>query len=200
MMNRKLHKWVGLLLLLPVFAWAITGVFFLFRPAFNEAYGALEVKTYPLSAPLEIEIGEQWLEYRYFETVLGRHLLLRTPAGWSHLNAVTGVEFIEPDGDALAALVNDAVTINPERFGEVTKISNGSFTTSTGVRIEVSWPRLSLRQVGNDTRWIDRIYDIHYLRWTGIEWLDDIVGLLGLMLLILMAATGAKLLFGTLRR
>jgi hypothetical protein len=198
--NRRLHKWIGLLLLAPVLAWATTGVFFLVRPAFEEAYSALQVKSYPLTAPLEIAIGEQWLEYRYLETVLGRHLLVRTTAGWTHLNAQTGAQFNEPAADVLAVLVSDAISINPSRYGEIAASNANSFVTSTGVDIEVFWQSLSLSQMGNDTRWINQVYDIHYLRWTGVDWLDEVLGLIGLVLLILMTATGAKLLLSSFRR
>jgi hypothetical protein len=196
MLNRRLHKVIGATLLLPVFAWAATGVFFLFRPAYDEAYASLGVKTYPLTSQLELPLADQWLEFRYLETVLGEHLLVRTASGWQHLKATTGAVFVKPTGQELEALVTDAISQDPSRYGEIISLQDGSFLTSTGVLIGINWPSLSLTQVGEDTRWINRIYDIHYLRWSGIDWLDEIIGGAGLFLLILMAITGARLLFG----
>jgi hypothetical protein len=197
MLNRRLHKFIGATLLLPVFAWAATGVFFLFRPAYEDAYASLAVKTYPLSSQLELPLADQWLEFRYLETVLGKHLLVRDASGWEHLNAETGAVFVKPTSQQLEALVADAMSQYPSRYGEIVDLRGDTFLTSTGVSIAVSWPSLGLTQAGNDTRWINQIYDIHYLRWSGINWLDEIVGGAGLLLLILMAITGARLLFGS---
>jgi hypothetical protein len=195
MPNRRIHKIIGFVLLAPVLVWAVTGVFFLVRPAYEDAYGALTVKTYPLSSQLELPIADQWLEFRYLETVLGSHLLVRTANGWEHLDGSTGEEYPVPDSNELQSLVADAIAQTPSRYGELAKVDGNTFLTTTGVAITLSWATLSLTQTGNDTRWINKIYDIHYLRWTGIGWLDEIVGVLGLVLLILMAITGARLLF-----
>jgi len=196
MLSRRLHKYIGVCLLLPVFAWAATGVFFLFRPAFEDAYAGLAVKTYPVSSPLDLPSGEQWFEFRYLETILGKHLLVRTASGWEHRDGQTGNEFKLPSTARLTTLVADAIAENPARYGEIDDVQGSTFHTSTGVSITVIWPSLSLNQAGNDTRWINQIYDIHYLRWTGVDWLDEIVGAFGLLLLILMSITGATLLLG----
>ncbi|MFT7015172.1 MAG: putative iron-regulated membrane protein [Pseudohongiellaceae bacterium] len=67
--------------------------------------------------------------------------------------------------------------------------------TDTGAEVTVDWNRLLLSQRGRDTYWINQVYDIHYLRWTGISWMDKILGVAGLLLLILMTVTGIRLLF-----
>ncbi len=192
---RRLHKLIGVALLLPVLAWAATGMFFLFRPAYTDAYASLAVKAYPVSGQLELPSSAQWLEFRYLETILGRHLLVRSAAGWQHLRAESGAVFEMPGEAALTTLITDAISQYPARYGEISQMQGDNFLTSTGVSIAVDWSTLSLTQLGNDTRWINQIYDIHYLRWTGIGWLDELVGGFGLILLILMAITGARLLF-----
>jgi len=48
MKTRKLHKITGLILLLPFIAWSATAVFFLIRPAYEQAYERLAVREYPL--------------------------------------------------------------------------------------------------------------------------------------------------------
>ncbi len=195
MPNRRIHKIIGFVLLVPVIVWAVTGVFFLVRPAYEDAYAALAVKTYPLSRSLTLPIADKWLEFRYLETVLGSHLLVKTTDGWKHLDGITGDEFPQPDSNAIESLVADAISQSPSRYGEIVEVDGNTFLTSTGVSINLSWTTLSLAQTGNDTRWINKIYDIHYLRWTGIGWLDEIVGVFGLVLLMLMSFTGARLLF-----
>jgi hypothetical protein len=192
---RRLHKLIGVALLVPVLAWAATGMFFLFRPAYDDAYASLTVKAYPYSGPLELPSSVQWLEFRYLETVLGRHLLVRNAAGWQHLEAESGGLFEMPGEAYLKALITDAMSQHPARYGEIVQVQGDNFLTSTGVSISVNWSTLSLTQLGNDTRWINQIYNIHYLRWTGIDWIDELVGGFGLILLILMAITGARLLF-----
>jgi len=66
--------------------------------------------------------------------------------------------------------------------------------TDTGAEITVDWNNFSLKQRGRDTYWINQVYDIHYLRWSGISWLDEILGVAGLLLLIFMTITGIRLL------
>ncbi|MGV3591182.1 MAG: hypothetical protein ACO1PZ_05790 [Gammaproteobacteria bacterium] len=48
---REQHKLLGIALLLPFMAWSATGLFFLVRPAYEQAYEQLVVKTYPLEQP-----------------------------------------------------------------------------------------------------------------------------------------------------
>lgn len=48
---REQHKLLGIALLLPFMAWSATGLFFLLRPAYEQAYEQLAVKQYPLDRP-----------------------------------------------------------------------------------------------------------------------------------------------------
>jgi len=61
------------------------------------------------------------------------------------------------------------------------------------VEVRLDWNRLSLQQRGSDTALIDALYRVHYLQWTGVAALDQILGLLGLGLLIVMTLLGARL-------
>lgn len=193
------HRLIGIILLLPLLAWATTGVFFLVRPGFSEAYQPIPVKQYSLPQDAPFTLQPEWREVRYFRSILGDHLLVRDDNHWQHLNAETGQVWPLPNEDHLTRLLQDAFSFNPNRYGKVIAIDGNEARTDTGVRISVSWNTLTLSQNGRDTRWIDRIYSIHYLEWTGFYWTDRILGLTGLALLIYMSYTGAMMAFGRQR-
>jgi hypothetical protein len=80
-MVRKLHRLIGLVLLLPFIGWAVTGVVFFTKPGYGAAYDALPIKTYPIEGPLAVRPDPAWQEDRYVRTILGLHLLVRTGKG-----------------------------------------------------------------------------------------------------------------------
>ncbi|HHX82561.1 MAG TPA: hypothetical protein GX696_06210 [Pseudomonadaceae bacterium] len=183
-------------MLLPFVAWAATALFFLFRPAYEHAYAPLEAKQYPLEQALAVETRAEWLELRYLRSILGPHLLVRDARGWQQLDPETLQPRPYPDDASLRALLTDAMQSKPLRYGTLTEMDEGRISTDTGVQITFDWDRLSFTQSGRDTRWINRMYSIHYLEWTGIRVLDRVLGLLGLGLLLYMAWSGARLAFG----
>lgn len=191
---RRYHRLIGWVLLLPFIAWSLTGIFFLLRPAYQDAYAPLLIKSYPQAQVLQIPVAQSWLEYRYLESVLGPHLLVRTADGWSHVTSVSGEVYAAPSRAQLSLLVDDAMSADRGRYGQLSGGSGMLFLTDTGAEITVDWDNFSLRQSGRDTYWINQIYDIHYLRWTGIGWLDEFLGVAGLLLLLLMTVTGSRLL------
>lgn len=200
MRGRRLHRTLGLVMLLPFIAWSTSAAFFLLRPRFEQAYEMLGPQLYPVSGHYALPADADWLEARLLQTALGRHLLLRDAQGWRHLNADTLLDMPFPDKEALRTLLHDAFRTNPERYGRVTQVEGNQLQTDTGVQIELDWNSLSFTQSGEDTRWIDRIYNIHYLRWTGLDWLDEILGLAGLGMLMIMTWTGGKMVLAPVRR
>lgn len=191
--NHRLHRWTGIALLTPLLAWCLTGLVFLIQPGYGAAYEALPVKSYPLAETLTISPQENWLEYKVLRTVIGTHLLARSETGWSNLNATTLAPF-EADAQQRRALISDAIALKAERYGQLLQSNDAPYLTSTGARISLQWNTLSLQQNGNDTRWIDRMYRVHYLQWTGIKLLDKVLGVFGLLLLIVISVTGVRLL------
>lgn len=201
MKTRKLHRLLGIVLMLPFIGWSVTGLIFFIKPGYSDAYAMLAPKTYPLEKAVSVEPREGWLEFRYVKTVLGEHLLARTENGWQQLDPESLQPIAAPDEDALRRLLEDAFASNPQRYGRIVEISADRALTDTGVEIGIDWNRLSLSQRGGDTRMIDGLYRIHYLQWTGIRSLDRVLGLAGLVLLMTMTALGAWLAFGgTYRR
>lgn len=194
-LNRR-HRWTGIILLLPFLAWSLTGIFFLVRPGYNEAYERVPVRQYSLPQALPIPIQPHWQEVRYLRSILGKHLIVRDQNGWRHLYAETGKAWPLPPEDELKKLLQDAFAFNPDRYGKVISVAGNQATTDTGVELSVHWPTLNISQNGRDSRWIDRIYSIHYLEWTGFYITDRILGLGGLALLIYLTYTGALMAFG----
>jgi hypothetical protein len=195
MTTRALHRVAGLVMLLPLIGWAVTGAFFFLKPGYSGAYELLQVKTYPLEATMALRTDPSWLEVRVEKTILGEHLLARTSNGWVNLDPRTFEPRPEPSADEIRTLVTDAFSANPARYGRVASVEGNNIATDTGVRVALDWNRLSLAQRGKDTNRIDTIYKIHYLQWTGLGSVDKILGALGIVLTLTLSMLGARLLF-----
>jgi hypothetical protein len=193
--QRLLHRIVGLVMLLPLLGWAVTGMVFFIKPGYAGAYEQLAVKTYPLDANTPIQTRAGWQEARVVKTIAGTHLLVRTDRGWQNLNPSSLQPAPVPSGDTLLRLFEDAFTANPRRYGRLTRLVDRTVHTATGVDVTLDWDRLTLQQRGRDTDRIDWLYRIHYLQWTGRKTLDKVIGLLGLVLLVTLTYLGARLAF-----
>jgi hypothetical protein len=191
--TRKLHRCLGLVLLLPFLGWVATGFVFFLKPGYAKAYQALSIRTYPLAAPCALHPADGWLEARCLRTVLGDHLLVRTVAGWRQLDPAHQQPRQPPAAAAIAALLNDALRTDPARYGTVASLSGLAARTTTGVKVALDWDRMSLQQRGPDTARIDLLYRIHYLQWTGIASLDQLLGALALTLVLILTLLGLRL-------
>ena len=196
---RKLHRVIGLVLLLPFLGWTVTGLVFFIKPGYEGAFELLQPRTYPLDGDLSIKADPTWLEFRYLRTILGSHLLVRTSEGWLHLDPETLRLKERPTDDEIRALVSDAFSAHSQRYGKITGISNNTITTDTNTRIVLDWKRLTLQQRGTDTDLIDLLYRIHYLQWTGITVIDRMLGPLGLALVLALSILGVSLARGSSR-
>lgn len=177
-------------MLLPFLAWTVTGIFFFFKPGYQAAYQPISVKLYPLKHVIPLPEHHQWLEVRQLQTVLGPHLLVRDDSGWHQLDSKTLKPRPALSDAELLLLIEQAIADDKARYGEIVSINKQVAETSTGVRISVNWPQMTMRQQGKDTDLINNIYDIHYLRWTGYKQLDQYLGVLGLLLVALLAILG----------
>jgi hypothetical protein len=192
-MLKKFHRVIGYVLMLPIITWMLTGLFFFFKPGYVDAYAALPVKQYPIIEWPALDIKPSWQQVKVMQSILGRHVLIKDGSGWSHLDPVTSTALSLPANDDLRALVSDAMTIDPERYGNIVDISDQKIVTDTGVAITFDWNSMSLRQQGKDTQMINQIYNIHYLRWTGNRSFDQFAGVIGLLSLVLLAVLGVIL-------
>lgn len=193
MKARTLHRTIGIILLLPFFGWAITGLVFFIKPGYAGAYEILNLRTYPLNGAAPVNPDSTWLESRYLRTVLGDHLLVRNISGWHHLNPADKQPRSLPGERDVKLLLEDAFLANPSRYGKVSRVSGDNAWTDTGVEVNIDWNRMSLQQKGKDTNRIDLLYRIHYLQWTGIKNLDRIVGFAGIILVLVLTSLGAWL-------
>ena len=194
-MVRKLHRVIGIVMMLPFLGWAVTGTIFFLKPGYGAAYDALPIKMYPLDGTISVRPDPAWREVRHLRTILGPHLLVRTDKGWAHLDPVTQQPLAAPREDDVKRLLADAFTINPSRYGQVVSLKEKVATTDTGAVVTFDWNRMALQQRGRDTDRIDRIYKIHYLQWTGEKTVDKVLGLAGLVLLITLTGLGVRLAF-----
>jgi len=191
--TRKIHRVIGVILILPFFGWALTGFVFFIKPGYVGAYEILKVKTYSLANSPTLTVDPAWSEFRYLRTVLGDHLLVRTQADWQQLDPVTKQPRAKPSEAEIRLLLKDAFSANPSRYGEIVSISDSTARTSTGVQVSLDWTTLTLQQQGTDTAWIDLLYKIHYLQWTGFKSVDKAIGFVGLILVMSLTVLGAAL-------
>jgi hypothetical protein len=192
---RKLHKLIGLILLLPFFGWAVTGLIFYLKPGYANAYDMLVPKTYPLDSTAAISSKPGWQEMRCVRTILGMHLLVRTDSEWQQVHPWTLERRTMSGEQELRRLVTDAFTANPKRYGHIARVAGDTVWTDTDVEVIFNWNSLSFRQRGRDTDRIDLLYKIHYLQWTGVRTIDKVVGLAGIVLVITLAVLGARIAF-----
>ena len=191
--SRKLHKITGLILVLPMLAWTITGLIFFIKPGYQGAYEQLSIKTYPLSASLVVIPKKEWREVRLIHSILGEHLLVKLDNKTVHLDPVSLAVKAIPSEQELKTLLRDAFSRNSERYGDILRVNGLSAKTTTGVEVKLDWANLRLSQSGQDTQLINQLYKIHYLQWTGHQTVDQFLGVLGLILLILLTFLGVRL-------
>lgn len=195
MVIRKLHRIAGIVMLLPLIGWAVTGAVFFLRPGYSGAYETLPVKSYAFESEIKVTPDPEWFEVRFVKTILGDHLLARTSRGWLHYDPRTLQLRDEASSDEVRALVDDAISTSPARYGRIVSIDGSNLITDTGIRITLDWNRLALSQRGADTDRIDALYKIHYLQWTGVKSVDQFLGALGILLVLALSLLGARLFF-----
>jgi uncharacterized iron-regulated membrane protein len=195
MRTRTVHRVIGIILLIPFVGWAITGLVFFIKPGYTGAYEVLSPRFYPINKQLLLTEDPNWLEVRYLRTIIGEHLLVRTDSGWMNLSPNDKRPRSAATDDETRRLVQDAFSLNPKRYGQIVSVNGNTVTTDTGVVVTIDWNRMSLQQTGKDTKWIDSLYRIHYLQWTGVRSIDRVVGLTGIALVLILTGLGARLAF-----
>jgi hypothetical protein len=193
-MTARIHKWLGALLLLPLLGWSLTGAIFLIKPGYGDAYTPLTPRYYSLQGWQMAQVGPAWEEFRLARTVLGLHLLARDTEGWRQYDPVSLTLRPLPAPEDVIRLLEDAITVDPDRYGSQVIYEGGDYLSETGVRLSLDWHTLALQQFGRDRALIDTLYNVHYLRWTGNRNVDNVLGTLSLFCLALTSLLGAQLL------
>jgi len=127
------------------------------------------------------------------QTVLGKHLLVKANNKSEHLDPVSLSAKAEPTTLQLTTLLNDAFASNKARYGEIVSTNGLSAQTNTGVEVTLNWNNLRLSQTGQDTQFINLLYQVHYLQWTPFKGLNQVLGIFGLVLLISLTFLGVRL-------
>jgi len=193
MTSRKLHKLIGLILVLPMLGWTLTGLVFFIKPGYQGAYEQLPIKSHPLNQTLNLTAKENWQEIKLLSTILGDHLLVKVKNKIEHLDPLTLSKKAQPTDEQFKILLRDAFSHNEARYGEIVSIDGLSAKTSTGVKVTLNWPSLRLSQSGEDTELINLLYQVHYLQWTPSKAVNDVLGIAGLILLMSLTVLGVRL-------
>jgi uncharacterized iron-regulated membrane protein len=193
-LSRRIHRFLGWCLILPFFVWALTGLVFFIKPGYQAAFSYLTVKTYPISNVVQLTPQPEWQEIKLLQTVLGTHLMVKQSGSWQQLNLTDFTVRAQPSAEDLQLLMKDAISVDPKRYGQQLLKTEQGFETDTGVQIQLDWASLSLSQQGKDTELINNLYKAHYLQWTGQKTLDQVLGVIGLILLMLTTVVGIRLL------
>ena len=192
---RRFHRIIGMIMIVPFLGWALTGLVFFIKPGYTEAFEILSIKTYGNQEPFLVPTNSNWLEVRMLKSVLGNHLLVKTIDGWDHLNPTTLDTLALPSKQDIRRLVEDAISVNPQRYGNIVTVTKNHIETDKNVTIQLDWSQMLLSQKGRDTALINTMYKIHYLQWTGIKIVDRVLGLLSLGLICILAIFGVLLLY-----
>ena len=195
MLSRKIHRYVGLFMLAPLLAWSLTGFIFFIKPGYESAYETLKLKTYPLEQGVAIPSGASWQEAHLVKSILGSHLLVKTDNNSLHLNPQTFEELPMPNPAQLERLFSDTVAQNTERYGGIKSVEGNVAYTTTGIEVELNWLNLTFSQRGRDREIINMFYKIHYLQWTPWPTVNQVLGILGLVLLVTLSGLGIKVYF-----
>lgn len=198
-MLNKLHAYLGLMLILPLFVWAVTGLIFLAKPGYKSAYEQLTVAQRPVADTITVEPQANWQQLRFLRSGIGHHLLVTTTQGKAlHLNPRTLAPYPLPAAEDLERLFHAATEHDRQRYGEIADVEQEQdfirMRTNTEILLELHWPTLHLRQSGEDTRFIERLYRLHYLQWTPSPTLNGAVVLLALLALLGMCFVGLRML------
>lgn len=198
-MLNKVHAYLGLVLVLPLFVWAVTGFIFLLKPGYSDAYEQLSLAQSAYSAPIKVAPQSNWQQLHFIESVLGGHLLVTTNAGeLLQLNPETLRPWPYPTSQQLAQLVSAATMHNRARYGEILEIEQQQhlfhIMTTTEVQLTLDWLKMTLQQSGGDTRFLDRLYRMHYLQWSPVPKLNQALLLLALIGLFATCFVGLRML------
>lgn len=193
MFSKRFHKYIGLIMVLPMVGWATTGVVFLLKPGYEGAYETLNLKTYPLESGFSISADGSQEEIRIIKSILGTHVLAKSEGKYINLDPVSLKASPLPDKEQLKKLFEDTVSQNPARYGSIESIENSTALTSTGIEIELDWNEMKFTQIGFDREVISLLYKIHYLQWTPWRIVNQMLGVIGLLLLISLTVLGVRI-------
>ncbi len=199
-MWRRIHRWLAIVLVIPLVVWSVTGLLFHLKPGWSRAYDQLDPEKPgpPLHLDkLVVPAGTTHLEV--FATAIGPLARVTTAAGEALYDLDTGARRSPLPIDAAKALAVDAIARSPHRatYGEITQVTSTETSVklvlAEGPIVEIGRHDARVSQRGPDTDRIAWLYRIHYLQWTGVKPLDKVLALVGLLLIWLVLIPGVVL-------
>ena len=124
--SKKIHRFIGLAMLLPLLAWAVTGLIFFIKPGYEGAYEKLYLKTYPINHNISINSDNNWQEFRVIRSILGLHLLAKDNGEINQYDLQTLQIKSKPSESDIKRLIEDAISSNPQRYGTIKHIHGES--------------------------------------------------------------------------
>lgn len=201
----RIHRYLALVLVVPLIVWSVTGLLFHLKPGWSRAYDMLDAEqplktteVTPLSTVAAMfPDGVQRVEL--FGTELGPLYRVTTANGGALVDATTGAKRSPLTESDARTLATDAVSHSRVKaaYGEIAKAEVRDdvvkLTFSKGPIVEVGREDARISQHGSDTERIDWLYRIHYLQWTGKKTLDRVLAIIGLALIWLVMIPGLVL-------
>lgn len=205
----RVHRYLALVLVVPLIVWSVTGLLFHLKPGWSRAYDMLDDER-PLEnahvVPLSTVAVDGVQRLELFGTALGPLYRISTKDGTTLVDATTGAKrspLSEADAKTLAL---DAVAHSREKagYGDIARTEVRDdvvrLTFSKGPIVEVGRTDARIRQHGADTARIDWLYRIHYLQWTGMKTFDKVLAIVGLLLIWLVMIPGLVLAWRRVRQ
>ena len=201
----RLHRYLALVLVVPLVVWSVTGLLFHLKPGWKRAYDMLDAER-PLDAKqvtpiasITAQFPEGVTHLELFGTAIGPLYRVSTANGDALVNATTGAKVSPLSESDARSLASDAISRSrlQAEYGEITHSDVRDdvvrFTTAKGPIVEVGRTDARISQHGSDTARIDWLYRIHYLQWTGKKTLDRVLAIIGLALIWLVMIPGLVL-------
>ncbi|MDQ3369119.1 MAG: PepSY domain-containing protein [Myxococcota bacterium] len=205
----RVHRWLGIGLVVLLAVWSITGLLFHLKPGWDRAYDQLSAERRASSLQLAgvAPVGTlrasaadaAIVRVELFDTALGALYRITTTQGTELVDATTGLPWPPLDAAAARTLASDAITRSPHRdaYGAITDVvldeQVARLRFASGAVVEVGRRDARISQRGPDTDRIDWLYRIHYLQWTGHRGVDRVLSLLGLALIWAVLVPGIVL-------
>lgn len=202
----RAHRWLAVVLVVPLAVWSVTGLLFHWKPGWGRAYDLLAVEQ---SGPLDVHAlapitaagagGRAVERVELVATVLGPLYRVRTADGTHLLDARTGRLRSPLSADDARALVADAIARSPHAaaYGAIGTVTvdgaRARVTLAHDIVVDVDRHAARLRQHGADTERIDWLYRLHYLQWTGSRAVDRVLSVVGLALIWAVVVAGLVL-------
>jgi uncharacterized iron-regulated membrane protein len=199
----RVHRWLAVVLVLPLVIWSITGLLFHLKPGWSRAYDMLSAER-PLDAlpavPLDAlatAAGAPAQRLELFGSVLGPLYRVTTANGTVLLDAQLHKRSPLSIDDA-RALAADAVarSSHHDAYGAIGTAQIAGDTVHVAFAnavVDVDRESGAISQRGHDTERIDWLYRLHYLSWTGNRTLDKLLAVAGLALIWLVMIPGIVL-------